>query len=290
MENNIDIKNKKLIIFSLILVLLICCLLVSNNKKRQTKKLKRKVDKIFKSDSFITVPNNTCGDYNLTYGELNWEGMENISKYMELKDWSKNTFIDLGSGNGRTLAYAILNGFKEAKGTELVQANKKLDQKLGNIVEPDQDALKQASNQNPEYDDTTTNTDLHIQHKTGESGINPQDDQQMDDYADAVTSAVLDDGMDVDVDVESGVSKQADKFSNVSKSGGKLDQERNDEAEKQITDKLEKSFKDKGAKVTKTGDEIKIEKDLLTEYFKIRLDQFTDFKLTSLLFNLNTNK
>jgi hypothetical protein len=40
--------------------------------------------------------------------------MQNISKYMELKDWNKNTFIDLGSGNGRTLAYAILNGFKEA--------------------------------------------------------------------------------------------------------------------------------------------------------------------------------
>ena len=29
---------------------------------------------------------------------MTWEGMENISKYMELKDWSKNTFIDLGSG------------------------------------------------------------------------------------------------------------------------------------------------------------------------------------------------
>jgi hypothetical protein len=135
MENNIDIKNKKLIIFSLILVLLICCLLVSNNKKRQTKKLKRKLDKIFRSDSFITVPSNTCGDYNLTYGELNWEGMENISKYMELKDWSKNTFIDLGSGNGRTLAYAILNGFKEAKGTELVQARHNYALKMRNKLD-----------------------------------------------------------------------------------------------------------------------------------------------------------
>jgi hypothetical protein len=135
MENNIDIKNKKLIIFSLILVLLICCLLVSNNKKRQTKKLKRKLDKIFKSDSFITVPSNTFGDYNLTYGELNWEGMENISKYMELKDWSKNTFIDLGSGNGRTLAYAILNGFKEAKGTELVQARHNYALKMRNKLD-----------------------------------------------------------------------------------------------------------------------------------------------------------
>ena len=122
MENIIDIKNKKLIIFSLILVLLIGYLLISNKKKRQTNKLKTKVDKLFGSDSFITVPSNTYNDYNLTYGELTWEGMENISNYMELKNLSKNTFIDLGSGNGRTLAYAILNGFTEAKGTELVES------------------------------------------------------------------------------------------------------------------------------------------------------------------------
>jgi len=47
MENIIDIKNKKLIIFSLILVLLISYLLVSNKKKKQTNKLKIKVDKLF---------------------------------------------------------------------------------------------------------------------------------------------------------------------------------------------------------------------------------------------------
>lgn len=158
---------------------------------------------------------------------------------------------------------------KTKEGTELVQANKKLNKNLEPIVGPDQNDLDQASNQNPEYDDSTTNTDLHIQHKTGESGINQQDNQQMDDYADAVASTVLDDGIDVDVTVKSGVSKQADKFSNVSKSGGKLDQERNDEAEKQITDKLEKSFKDKGAKVTKTGDGLKVEKDGKTRLVKI---------------------
>ena len=125
--------------------------------------------------------------------------------------------------------------------------------------------------------------DLHIQHKTGESGINQQDTQQMDDYADAVASTVLDDGMDVDVTVKSGVSKNADKFSNVSKSGGKLDQERNDEAEKQITDKLKKSFEDKGAKVTKTGDGLKVEKNGKTHTVKItkKLINWLKNKVTS---------
>jgi hypothetical protein len=172
---------------------------------------------------------------------------------------------------------------KTTGGTELVQANNKLNQNLKSIVGPDQDDLDQASNQNPEYDDTTTNTDLHIQHKTGESGINQQDTQQMDDYADAVASTVLDDGMDVDVTVKSGVSKNADKFSNVSKSGGKLDQERNDEAEKQITDKLKKSFEDKGAKVTKTGDGLKVEKNGKTHTVKItkKLINWLKNKVTS---------
>ena len=172
---------------------------------------------------------------------------------------------------------------KTTGGTELVQANNKLNKTLEPIVGPDQDDLDQASNQNPEYDDTTTNTDLHIQHKTGESGINQQDTQQMDDYADAVASTVLDDGMDVDVTVKSGVSKNADKFSNVSKSGGKLDQERNDEAEKQITDKLKKSFEDKGAKVTKTGDGLKVEKNGKTHTVKItkKLINWLKNKVTS---------
>lgn len=110
----IELKNKKLIILGLFILFIGYLFTVKNDKVNRIK-----VDKIFDSDSFITVPNNI---YNLTYGEMTWEGMENISKYMELKDWSKNTFIDLGSGNGRTLAYALLNGFKEAKGTEIVRA------------------------------------------------------------------------------------------------------------------------------------------------------------------------
>jgi hypothetical protein len=116
----IELKNKKLIIFGLFILFIGYLFTVKNGKVNRIK-----VDKIYDSDSFITVPNNTYKNYNLTYGEITWEGMENISKYMELKDWSKNTFIDLGSGNGRTLAYALLNGFKEAKGTEIVEARHK---------------------------------------------------------------------------------------------------------------------------------------------------------------------
>jgi len=121
MEKNIELKNKKLLISGFIIIIMIAYLLT--NKNENIYKKLEKVEKLFSSESFITVPkNNTDQNYNLTYGELTWNGMENIGKYMELKDLSKNTFIDLGSGNGRTLAYAVLNGFKEAKGTEIVEA------------------------------------------------------------------------------------------------------------------------------------------------------------------------
>jgi len=77
-------------------------------------------------DGFIRVENNKMkGDqYNLTYGELTPEGMDNIIKYLENKNIKpKNyTFIDLGCGNGKTLAYAIIYGFKDALGTEIVES------------------------------------------------------------------------------------------------------------------------------------------------------------------------
>jgi len=122
MENNVELKNQKILVFGSVLLILICILSHFINELCFENKFK-KIERLFGSDSFITVDNKKLGpDYNLTYGELTWEGMQNVSKYMELKDLPKNTFIDLGSGNGRTLAYAILNGFKEAKGTEIVQA------------------------------------------------------------------------------------------------------------------------------------------------------------------------
>jgi hypothetical protein len=83
----------------------------------------KKIETIYNLESFITVNNNELGDrYNLTYGELTWAGMKNISSYCENKGIDKKTFIDLGCGNGKTLAYAINSGFKDARGAEIVQA------------------------------------------------------------------------------------------------------------------------------------------------------------------------
>lgn len=78
------------------------------------------------SDGFIRLNDNKMKgeEYNLTYGELTYEGMENIVKYLlkskKLK-LNDSTFIDLGCGNGRTLTYALMCGFKQARGTEIVE-------------------------------------------------------------------------------------------------------------------------------------------------------------------------
>jgi SAM-dependent methyltransferase len=76
-------------------------------------------------DGFIRLPDNKMhGDqYNLTYGELTSEGMENIIKYLKSRGikMRDSTFIDLGCGNGKTLVYAIIYGFKQARGTEIVK-------------------------------------------------------------------------------------------------------------------------------------------------------------------------
>jgi SAM-dependent methyltransferase len=48
--------------------------------------------------------------------------MKNISNYCIDNGIPRNTFIDLGCGNGKTLAYAVCGGFKDAKGSEIVQA------------------------------------------------------------------------------------------------------------------------------------------------------------------------
>ena len=49
--------------------------------------------------------------------------MKEIVKYLESKKINPNTqtFIDLGCGNGKTLVYAIIHGFKQANGTEIVE-------------------------------------------------------------------------------------------------------------------------------------------------------------------------
>ncbi len=130
MENNTELYNQKILVFGFVIIVLLSFLAHFINKFCFENKLK-KIESLFGAESFITVDNKKLGpDYNLTYGELTYQGMDNIGKYLELKDWPKKTFIDLGSGNGRTLAYAILNGFKEAKGSEIVQARHEYAMKM----------------------------------------------------------------------------------------------------------------------------------------------------------------
>jgi len=80
------------------------------------------IEDIYLSDSFITVNNMDKGtEYNLTYGEITEDGIKNIIDYMKNNNIPISTYIDLGSGNGRSLAYAIKNGFSKAKGVEIVE-------------------------------------------------------------------------------------------------------------------------------------------------------------------------
>lgn len=80
------------------------------------------IDRYYGPESFITVDNNCKGQqYNLTYGELTSEGMKNIVQFLDNNNYPKKTFIDLGHGSGRALAYAIGYGFENAKGIEIVE-------------------------------------------------------------------------------------------------------------------------------------------------------------------------
>jgi len=87
-------------------------------------KILEKINKIYDASSFIRVDNNKKknGDteYNLTYGEITNDGIRNIIKFLKEEKLSCCNFMDLGCGNGRSLALARLNGFTYALGVEIV--------------------------------------------------------------------------------------------------------------------------------------------------------------------------
>jgi len=116
--------NNKLILLMFIVLLLIS--LASETVNILVLKYKLKlVEEIFGPEGFITVDNKSKGDqYNLTYGELTSQGMSQIVKYLEKKGIKpkETTFIDLGCGNGKTLAYGLVYGFQQARGAEIVEA------------------------------------------------------------------------------------------------------------------------------------------------------------------------
>jgi SAM-dependent methyltransferase len=94
------------------------------------------IDYLYGPDSFIRVDNKILGNkYNLIYGELTSDGMKSIIEFLNSKKIEKNTFIDLGCGNGKTLVYAILYGFKEARGAEIVEVRYKYAEEKKKVLD-----------------------------------------------------------------------------------------------------------------------------------------------------------
>lgn len=76
-------------------------------------------------------------EYSTTYGEIEYKGLEIIYDEMKQLNVSTNQFIDLGSGTGRILHYAIIAGFDNAIGVELAEERHKYSQDVLNKVDPD---------------------------------------------------------------------------------------------------------------------------------------------------------
>jgi SAM-dependent methyltransferase len=106
-----------------LILIILFYLYFKNNTNRTEKKINRiKIEDVYLENSFITVDNISKGEeYNLTYGEITEDGIKNIINYLKENKLPISTYIDLGSGNGRSLAYAIKNGFSKAKGVEIVE-------------------------------------------------------------------------------------------------------------------------------------------------------------------------
>jgi hypothetical protein len=126
------LNNKNIILFFLlfcIIIFLFYKTLIKNHKFFNNEYFTNtslqdldEINKFYMDKSFITVDNSSHGkEYNLTYGELTIDGLKNIQSYLKNKNLSKDIFIDLGSGNGRTLFYSIILGFSKAKGVEIVK-------------------------------------------------------------------------------------------------------------------------------------------------------------------------
>lgn len=241
-------------------------------------------------DAGNKVANALSGIENLTRDTL---GQKINTYFKDKSDQIKKTIF------GATMALVILAnaigpnvsvGSKNYKvktldNKEVQASNQKLDQKLGKTIKFDGDKLKKASNKNKDFDDSTENGEMHVQHGTGKSNINSEDEEQLNNYMDVVASTVVDDGSDMDITVKSGVSNDEinNKYSNISDDGGNLTQQRNDK----VVDAAKESFKNnaikKGAKVTDTEDGFKVEKGGKTQTVKFKKQKidYTKSKLSS---------
>jgi SAM-dependent methyltransferase len=91
--------------------------------KPRSPTLLSKINKVFgtNKESFIKVDNDMLGEeYNLGYGEITNNSLKIIRNFLK-KIGKYDIFIDLGCGSGRSLALALNNGFKYAKGVEIVE-------------------------------------------------------------------------------------------------------------------------------------------------------------------------
>ncbi len=105
----------KKIIICMIIILLFLFFYQENNKENFI--TTEEINNIF-SNGFIAVKKDKKKYNNnvVIYGEISNEGIEILSNLTP----TKNLFIDLGCGSGRSLVYALNNNFKKAKGVELV--------------------------------------------------------------------------------------------------------------------------------------------------------------------------
>jgi len=96
-------------------------ILILKNKNMSIEEI-NEINEIYKKNSgYITnLSENENNEKNLalTYGEITYDALKNIKNKFSTKD----TFIDLGCGTGRSLVYALITGFNNAKGIELVEA------------------------------------------------------------------------------------------------------------------------------------------------------------------------
>ena len=153
------------------------------------------------------------------------------------------------------------------------QTKKEFDKKTTAHFSGDGDEIDKAEKLNPTLDDPKDGNDvIHVQHDTGESNIDDEDDNQLDQFADDVTSVA--DKVDVKVNVTGNYSYQADDEANSNKAndGSQLDKSRADAVKASLKDKFTDKAKAKGFDVTDNGDSLKLTKNGKTHIIKLTSD------------------
>jgi hypothetical protein len=73
-------------------------------------------------DKHIVCNGNDCSNYNVTYGEINYDGIEKLYKSIMSMFFDEYVFIDIGSGNGKVALYlASKQQIIKSIGIELVK-------------------------------------------------------------------------------------------------------------------------------------------------------------------------